>query len=149
MEAPGELAVLTVSVGRMAIALAAHDIHTVHGWRHHAPPTPLPDSPPWLLGLIDTSAGLASVIHLDRLAGVPPRQDDHTRPRLIICRHRPPLALRVEATCGVCRITPGTGAASVPPVGLAPFLEGGWQLTGRPIWRLDLNRLARHVARRN
>ncbi len=149
MTLPDEVTALTIVVGSTEIALDARRIHAIHGWRHHPPPTPLPDSPSWLIGLIDGPEGLAPVVHLERLAGAPPRQDDRSRPRLILCRHRPPLALRVERARGVCRITAGPGAAGAPPAALAPFLEGGWRRDERPIWRLDLPRLAEHLAKRS
>ncbi len=134
--------VLAVRVGDWDLALPTRHIHRVYGYRHHPPPTPLPDSPPWLAGLIDGPAGLTPVIHLSRLAGL--GGGDARRDRLLVLRGRPALALRVDATLGLRRLRLPLDRPVPQDHPLAPYLDGGRsQDDGTTLWRLDPARLAR------
>ncbi len=136
------LPALTVRAGPWWLAVPTRCIHVLHGYLRHPPPTPLPDSPPWLTGLVEGPAGLTPVIHLARLGGAAEERPDR-RHRLLVCITRPPLALRLEEARSIVHLRRGPTDTAQPPSRLASYLEAGYHLDGRPWWVLAPERLAR------
>ncbi len=136
------LPALTVRAGPWWLAVPTRCIHVLHGYLRHPSPTPLPDSPPWLTGLMEGPAGLTPVIHLARLGGAAEERPDR-RHRLLVCITHPPLALRLEEARGIVRLRRDPTDAAQPPSRLAPYLEAGYRLDGRSWWVLNPERLAR------
>lgn len=132
---------LVFSVGDLECALSTETVQSVERLTDL---TPVPNTQPWVLGVVHLRGAVISVVDLRAFLGLP-RVAPTTRTRLLVATdHNMTIALAVDA---VLEMRAGAATEARPVEGksvpdwVAPYASGLVELDGRRVTLLDARRL--------
>ncbi|GAC1476645.1 MAG: hypothetical protein PVSMB4_00360 [Ktedonobacterales bacterium] len=131
---------LVFSVGDVECALSTEAVQSVE---RLADVTPVPNTQPWVLGVVHLRGAIISVVDLRTFLGLPAAALT-TRTRLLVAsHHNMTMALTVDAVlemrAGALGARPVEGQSA--PDWIAPYASGVVELDGRRVTLIDAQRL--------
>ena len=107
---------VTVAVGEQQFAIDIMSVREIRGW--HAS-TPLPNAPPYFLGMINLRGVILPVIDLSTRLGLGAAQLSASSVVIVVQIEERQVGLLVDAVCDILRVTEGM-IQDPPDIGMAP-----------------------------